>query len=66
MVDLVLVAHVCTGPLGWPQAAHLPAAIIRFGDTDGDGYINLEEFRVLAATLRANAQLKAELLPTRT
>jgi len=56
-----LVAAVAPSVAGWPEAALLPDAIMRFGDGTGRGWICLHEFQALAAMLRGNLRLRTEL-----
>ena len=57
-----LVAAVAPSVAGWPEAALLPDAIMRFGDGTGRGWICLHEFQALvidAQSSRAAARQAA-------
>ena len=46
---------------GWPEAAHLPEALMKFLDADGNGRLDIAEFTHLAAVRQDNAALRTQL-----
>ena len=46
---------------GWPEAVHLPEALMKFLDADGNGRLDIAEFTHLAAVRQDNAALRTQL-----